>query len=397
MAVAEAKPDSSGGSEPSGSLSTALSHAARLLETRPAMAERQAEEILLVVPNNAEALLILGIATRLNGKIAESRHGAGGAGRRPSLLARRPLPARHDAGRRQRDGGGRARAGPRHRAQAADERSLARAGRSRHDARRQRGTADRHYGRQIKTSVTNPILLEAAGALVDNRLAVAERTLKGFLKHLPTDVTAIRMLAEVAARIGRFADAETLLRRCLELAPSFVPARHNYALALLRQGKVAEALAEVERLLRHDPYDPGYRNLKAAVLGQIGDYEETIALYEGVLRDHPNQPKVWMSYGHALKTAGRGPDGITAYRRSIEQMPGLGEAYWSLANLKTFRFTDDELGGDAGPACPARSRRHRPAASALRARQGAGGRRRVRRVLHPLCRGQSHPKGAAGL
>jgi tetratricopeptide (TPR) repeat protein len=151
------------------------------------------------------------------------------------------------------------------------------------------------------------------------------------------------MLAEVAARIGRFADAEALLRRCLELAPSFMPARHNYALALLRQGKVAESLAQVDLLLRSDPHDPGYRNLKAAVLGQLGDYTETIAAYEGVLRDYPNQPKVWMSYGHALKTAGRRADGIAAYRRSIEQMPELGEAYWSLANLKTFRFTDDDL------------------------------------------------------
>ncbi len=131
--------------------------------------------------------------------------------------------------------------------------------------------ADRYYAQQIRTSVTNPALLEAAGALVENRLGVAERTLKGFLKHFPTDVAAIRMLAEVAARIGRFADAETLLRRCLELAPSFTPARHNYALALLRQGKTAEALTQVDRLLQGEPHDPGYRNLKAAVLGQIGD------------------------------------------------------------------------------------------------------------------------------
>ncbi len=203
--------------------------------------------------------------------------------------------------------------------------------------------ADRHYAQQIKTSVSNPTLVEAAAALLDNRLAIAERVLKNFLKHFPTDVAAIRMLAEVAARIGRFADAEALLRRCLELAPSFMPARHNYALALLRQGKVAESLAQVDLLLRSDPHDPGYRNLKAAVLGQLGDYTETIAAYEGVLRDYPNQPKVWMSYGHALKTAGRRADGIAAYRRSIEQMPELGEAYWSLANLKTFRFTDDDL------------------------------------------------------
>jgi tetratricopeptide (TPR) repeat protein len=50
-----------------------------------------------------------------------------------------------------------------------------------------------------------------------------------------------------------------------------------------------------------------------------------------------------MSYGHALKTAGQTPDAITAYRRSIACGPTLGEAYWSLANLKTFAFDDAEM------------------------------------------------------
>ncbi len=342
MWVAEAKPDSSGGSEPSGSLATALAHALRLLETRPALAERQAEEILLVVPDNPEAVLMLGLAQRINGKLAGSRATL------EKLAASSPFwaDAHYQLGST---------------LAALDlseeaERALRRATELKpqmSDAWRALGdlatvagdsdAADRHYAQQIKTSVSNPTLVEAAAALLDNRLAIAERVLKNFLKHFPTDVAAIRMLAEVAARIGRFADAEALLRRCLELAPSFTPARHNYALALLRQGKVAESLAQVDLLLRSDPHDPGYRNLKAAVLGQLGDYTETIAAYEGVLRDYPNQPKVWMSYGHALKTAGRQADGIAAYRRSIEQMPELGEAYWSLANLKTFRFTDDDL------------------------------------------------------
>jgi tetratricopeptide (TPR) repeat protein len=306
------------------------------------MAERQAEEILLVVPNNAEALLILGIATRLTGKLAGSRDTL------EKLVAGHPFwPDAH-----YQLGSTLTAIGLTEEAERALTRAtelkpqMSDAWRALGDIATLRGdgkAADRYYAQQIRTSVTNPTLLEAAGALVENRLGVAERTLKGFLKHFPTDVAAIRMLAEVAARIGRFADAETLLRRCLELAPSFTPARHNYALALLRQGKTAEALTQVDRLLQGEPHDPGYRNLKAAVLSQIGDYKETIALYEGVLRDYPNQPKVWMSYGHALKTAGRAADGVAAYRRGIEQLPQLGEAYWSLANLKTFRFTDADL------------------------------------------------------
>jgi tetratricopeptide (TPR) repeat protein len=340
--VAGARPESGGGGEPSGSLATALAHAVRLLETRPVLAERQANEILTAVPDHPEAVLILGLAQRINGKPAESRATLEKlvAGHQFWADAHYQLGATLSAL-------GLAEEATRALKSATELKpQLSEAWRALGDLATAAGdaaAADRYYAQQIKTSVSNPALLEAAGALLDNRLAIAERLLKGFLKHFPTDVAAIRMLAEVAARIGRFADAETLLRRCLELSPSFVPARHNYALALLRQGKVAEALAQVDLLLRNNPHDPGYRNLKAAALGQIGDYAETIAMYEGVLRDHPNQPKVWMSYGHALKTAGRGQDGIAAYRRGIEQMPELGEAYWSLANLKTFRFAEGDL------------------------------------------------------
>ncbi len=83
--------------------------------------------------------------------------------------------------------------------------------------------------------------------------------------------------------------------------------------------------------------------LKAAALGRVGDYAQAIRDYETVLQDHPDQPKAWMSYGHALKTVGRGADSIAAYRRTIALLPGLGEAWWSLANLKTLRFSKADI------------------------------------------------------
>ncbi len=159
----------------------------------------------------------------------------------------------------------------------------------------------------------------------------------------PTDVAAIRMLAEIAARLGRYEDAENLLSRCLELAPSFKEARQNYALVLQRHNKPEQALAELDALLRDDPRNPGCRILKAAVFSRLGDYEAAIDLYADILRDYPKNTKIWMSYGHALKTAGHQERAIQAYRRSTELDPGFGDAYWSLANLKTFRFTADEI------------------------------------------------------
>jgi tetratricopeptide (TPR) repeat protein len=203
--------------------------------------------------------------------------------------------------------------------------------------------ADRARAAHLKAATKDPRLMEAAAALVANDLPVAEALLRAHLRANATDVAALRMLSEVAGRLRRYADAQTLLERCLELAPSFDAARHNYAVVLNRQGKAAAALPQIEQLLSKEPLNPGYRNLKAAILANLGDFKESIDVYEAVLEEYPRQPKVWMSYGHALKTRGRHDDCINAYRRAIAMEAALGEAYWSLANLKTFRFSDEDV------------------------------------------------------
>jgi tetratricopeptide (TPR) repeat protein len=197
--------------------------------------------------------------------------------------------------------------------------------------------------RQIQASVDNPDLQAAAAELVDGRLAVAERSLRDYLKRHPTDVAALRMLAEIGARLGRYDDAQALLVRALDLAPQFDAARYNYANILHRANRPAAALAEADILLARQPANPGYRGLRAAALAQVGEYPAAIDAYRAVLADYPRQPKGWMSLGHALKTVGRQAEAIEVYRRSIEQLPGLGEAYWSLANLKTVRFDAADL------------------------------------------------------
>ncbi len=195
----------------------------------------------------------------------------------------------------------------------------------------------------ISASVGDPELMRAAEALLDNQLAVAEHVLRPRLKTKPTDVAAIRMMAELAARLGRLGDAENLLRRALELAPAFAPARANLATVLYKQGRPAEAIDQLDRLPFDEGDGAGRQNLKAAALGRIGSYEEALAIYEQVLARHPDQPRVWMSYGHVLKTVGRQSDSIAAYRRAIALVPSLGEAWWSLANLKTVSFDADDI------------------------------------------------------
>ncbi|NWG91466.1 MAG: sulfotransferase, partial [Parvularculaceae bacterium] len=88
---------------------------------------------------------------------------------------------------------------------------------------------------------------------------------------------------------------------------------------------------------------PGYRTLYCAALSRLGDYDMAIPQYRSLLAQHPNQPKTWLSFGHALKTVGKQDEAVDAYRRSIGLQPSLGEAYWSLANLKTVRFAESDV------------------------------------------------------
>ncbi len=188
-----------------------------------------------------------------------------------------------------------------------------------------------------------PRLIEAAVALNANDLPRAEPLLRAHLKDDPFDVAAIRMFAELAGRIGRYRDAENLLRRALELSPAFTAARANLALVLYRQNRPEEAIAELNRVAEEEPGNPGHANLQAAALGRIGEFDEALGLYEQVLQRAGSQPRIWMSYGHMLKTVGRTADGVAAYRKAIGLMPELGEAWWSLANLKTVKFSDDDI------------------------------------------------------
>jgi len=197
--------------------------------------------------------------------------------------------------------------------------------------------------RALELSIHDRDLLTAADGLARNDLPVAEPLLRARLKAQPTDIAAIRMLAELAGRIGRYRDAENLLRRAVELAPGFHAARANLATVLHRQNRPTEALAELDRLAAEDPDNATHANLRAAALGRLGAFEEAIALYQRVLAEHPNQPKVWMSHGHVLKTVGRLDESVAAYRHALSLVPTLGEVWWSLANLKTVRFDDDDI------------------------------------------------------
>lgn len=328
--------------EPSGTVATALAHAQRLLATHPAMAVEQARAVLEAVPRHADATLILATALRLSGDLPQALRVIDPLSR--AFVQSPPVQLEHGhilaaAGQTQ------AAVAAFKRALAADPnlteawRGLAEA----FDLLGDEAGAGDARARQIKSGVRDPALMSAAAALVDEKPGAAEKILAPLLEARPDEPAALRMMAEAVARLGRHDEAEALLDRCLALAPGFTAARHNLATVLYRQGRSEEALAQLERLLAGDPRNPAYLNLKAAALARIGEYAQALALYEDVLARYPQQPKGWMSYGHALKTIGRSADSVAAYRKAVAQAPALGEAWWSLANMKTYRFTEADL------------------------------------------------------
>jgi predicted Zn-dependent protease len=266
-----------------GSVQQALAHATQLLQKNPQLAAEQATEILRAIPGEPRALLVLGVARRLTGQLeaalgileplsreqprAAAVHlelGAalGEANRTPEAItalrhALQLKPDSHDGWRLLAD---------------------------QLDVSGDSGGADQARARYLKAATRDPQLMEAAAALVANDLPVADARLRAHLERHPTDVAALRMLAEVAARLRRYLDAQQLLERCLELAPSFDMARYNYASVLTRQGNPAAALGQIQQLLAREPRNPAYRYLQAAALANIGDYAESIEVYERVLK-----------------------------------------------------------------------------------------------------------------
>jgi tetratricopeptide (TPR) repeat protein len=332
----------SGVAEPIGSVEVALTHALDLLNSRPALALEQAREILKSVPGHPIATLVVGMAQRLQGDLPAAL-----ATLEPLARTQPTASAVHYEYGMALAAAGRGEDALRELRRAVElNPALPGAWRALADHLSAIGDsvgADAAYARHIKAATRDPRLMRPAAALAENDIPTAEALLRAHLRQYPTDVAALRMLAEVAGRLGRYSDAEHLLERCLELSPGFVEARANYATVLNRQNRASDALVQVNQVLAADPNNPNHRTLKANVLVNIGEYGQAIDLYAGFLAAYPRQARVWLSYGHVLRTAGRQHECVAAYRRSLELAPQTGEAWWSLANLKTVRFGSSDI------------------------------------------------------
>jgi len=188
-----------------------------------------------------------------------------------------------------------------------------------------------------------PALLSVRNATAEGNLRKAEDICRHFLRQNPTHVEAMRLLADLGVRSEVLDDAEFLLESALDFEPDNRFARFDYMNVLYRRQKYEQALVEAERLLQLEPdsaqYLTGYANQCVAV----GRFDEALKIYDEVLARFPETAPLHLLRGHALKTVGRTDEAIDAYRQTYRTNQNCGDAYWSLANLKTFRFADSEV------------------------------------------------------
>jgi tetratricopeptide (TPR) repeat protein len=188
-----------------------------------------------------------------------------------------------------------------------------------------------------------PEIVTATSLFSDGDLLPAEDIVRAYLLKHGNHVEAMRLLARIGIERGVFDDAELLLDALLQLAPDYQAARHDYARALVERHKYQRAREELETLLKIDPNNRHYRTLYATTHVGLGEHEKAITLYRELLVDAPQAAELHLSVAHSLKTLGRSDESIDAYRAAAAARPNFGDAYWSLANLKTYRFTDGEI------------------------------------------------------
>lgn len=182
----------------------------------------------------------------------------------------------------------------------------------------------------------------ATAALRAGDVAEAQRLLRQRLAAAPDDANSLAKLGEIAISHNQVEQATVLLRRASVADPS--PGR-QMALVLHLQQRVgaAAALQEIEQLPAPVRASFDARATEAAVCGTLGLHDRQIAVYEQLTRDFPGNEALWMCIGNALKTVGRTAEAVGALRRAIAARPTYGEAYWTLANFKSFRFSGHDI------------------------------------------------------
>ncbi len=178
--------------------------------------------------------------------------------------------------------------------------------------------------------------------LAEGKVLKAEHLCRAFLQKHPRHVEAMRLLADTGVRLGVLDDADFLLESAAEFEPDNIQVRLDYIQVLRKRQKFEAALAQAQSLYERDPENPVFLSHLAIELMQTGDYDRALELFDRVLAILPDDPLVLTSRGHALKTMGRQDEAVASYRAALDRKPDHGDAWYALANLKTYRFSAED-------------------------------------------------------
>ncbi|MBX2847076.1 MAG: tetratricopeptide repeat protein, partial [Acidiferrobacterales bacterium] len=198
--------------------------------------------------------------------------------------------------------------------------------------------------RQVQWFDSLPAELKSVSSFLhQGQLKKAESLCRVFLQRQPHHPEAMRLLAQLSIKFNHLEDAEVLLSKCIEFAPKHYQAHIDLIEVLHRRQKYVKALDHAYSLNETDPQNTAFIICLANALQATGDYKAAIEKYRHALTLLPHNPSVQVALGNALKTSGGVKQAIQAYRSAYETDAGCGEAYWSLANLKTYPFSQNEL------------------------------------------------------
>ena len=188
-----------------------------------------------------------------------------------------------------------------------------------------------------------PALLAVTELMHEGKLLKAEQICRQFLQQNKQHIEGMCLLADIGIELKIYDDAEFLLASALELSPEHINARAQYLNLLIRLGKFKLAKIQAEKLLAVQPHNLSFIVAKANVLTGLGEITEAICLFKHAIAKDDQIAEFHLQLGHALKAKGEIDNAVISYQKAYQLKPSYGDAFWSLANTKTYRFSDDEI------------------------------------------------------
>ena len=177
----------------------------------------------------------------------------------------------------------------------------------------------------------------------EGKLARADHICRQYLQDHPHDIEAMRLLANIGRDLNIYEDAEFLLESALLFDPDNAMIKYDYINILTKRQKYGEALKHAQAFYDEDPKNLNAMKLLSTALFRTDRYKEAIDIYNDILKVEPKNTDVMLSMGHLYKTSGEINKSIDSYQKAYKTDKYFGDSYWSLANLKTYEFTDKEV------------------------------------------------------